>query len=44
MQITKQETKVSMVINKVFEVTSDVVDGGGLMGTLFLGQLTGNVL
>ena len=42
--ITKHATKLSMVINKTFEVTSAILDGGDLMGSLFLGQITGKVV
>jgi hypothetical protein len=33
-----------MVINKIFEVTSAILDGGDLVGSLFLGQITGKVV
>ncbi len=42
--ITKHATKLSMVINKTFEVTSAILDGGDLMGSMFLGQITGKVV
>ena len=44
LEIKKQGTKVSMVVDEAFEVASDVIDGNDLVGTLFLGQLTGKVL
>ena len=43
-QITKRGTKFSMIINKAFEASSEVVDGNGMMGTLSLGDLSGKVI
>ena len=41
-QVIKQGSRISMVVNEAFEVTDEIVDGDDMMGSLSLGQLTGN--
>ena len=43
-QVTKQGSRISMVVNEAFEVTDEVVDGDYFMGTFSLGHLAGNVM